>query len=122
VRKESSGSVVEPGPNGSQYITGFSRAKTESFSDDLGLIVLVRQDAAIALAPLAELKHTILVFLLLFAGHAVVFNWVLSTKVVAPCWRSHRRPTGCVEPAMHVLPTSPSSPRCRFSPKASLRW
>jgi signal transduction histidine kinase/ActR/RegA family two-component response regulator len=78
------GSVVEAGPNGGQYFTGFSRAKTERLVGEPGLIVLVRQDAAIALAPLAELKSTILVFLLLFAGHAVAFNWVLSTKVVAP--------------------------------------
>ncbi len=82
--KTASGSVVEPGANDSKYLTGYSRAKFERFFDDIGLIVLVRQDAAVAFAPLAELKQTIFVFLLLFAAHAVAFNWVLSNIVVAP--------------------------------------
>jgi signal transduction histidine kinase/ActR/RegA family two-component response regulator len=82
--KGSDGAIIEPGPNGRQYFTGFARAKTELLFGDPGLIVLVRQEANIALSPLSELTHTILVFLLLFAGHAVAFNWVLSTKVVAP--------------------------------------
>jgi signal transduction histidine kinase/CheY-like chemotaxis protein len=83
-RKEGNGSVVEMGSAGGQYLVGFSRSKTSRLSGDLGLTVLVRQDASVALAPIAELKRSIWLLLAFFAFHAFAFNWFVAAKLSRP--------------------------------------
>jgi signal transduction histidine kinase len=89
-QQEAIGWLVEADPSGTDYIAGFSRAMNQQFFDSLGLTVLVRQSAGIALAPLVDLKRRIFWYTLLFAAHAMALQYILSHNLSAPLLRIAR--------------------------------
>jgi signal transduction histidine kinase/ActR/RegA family two-component response regulator len=86
----SAGWLVEPDAQGIEHVFGFSRAVTHHFYDGLGLTVIIRQNTAVALAPLAELKRKMFWYLLLFAIHAIAFHYILSSAIAEPLLRITR--------------------------------
>lgn len=83
-QKKSHGWVVETDAQGTEYVTGFSSAKADRSFGDLDLLVLMRQKATLAFAPLRDLERRILVFFLLFAFHAIVIHWYLASTLSSP--------------------------------------
>lgn len=83
-QKNSNGWVVETDPQGNEYVTGFSSAKAERSFGDLDLLVLMRQKATQAFAPLRELERSIFIFFLLFAFHAILIHWYLASTLASP--------------------------------------
>jgi PAS domain S-box-containing protein len=79
---------VEPGlrrwPDGRAYVAGIAASKGYGTFPGLGWTVLVRQDAAAALAPLERLRHRILLWGLLAAALAGVAGWVLAVAIARP--------------------------------------
>ena len=83
-KKSSNGWVVETDPQGTEYVTGFSSAKAGRSFGDLDLLVLMRQKATLAFAPLRDLERSIFKFFLLFAFHAILIHWYLASTLASP--------------------------------------
>jgi signal transduction histidine kinase/ActR/RegA family two-component response regulator len=73
--------------DGRSYLTGFARSDGYRQFAGLGLIVLVRQDAAIALAPARELEQSIAAWSAVFIAIASVLAWRLSEILAQPMLR-----------------------------------
>ena len=83
-QKKSHGWVVETDPQGTEYVTGFSNAKPDRSFGDLDLLVLMRQKATLAFAPLRDLERSIFVCFLIFAFHAILIHWYLASTIASP--------------------------------------
>jgi diguanylate cyclase (GGDEF)-like protein len=59
VRTSASGFVLETWPDGHDYLTGFARTRGRPLFESLGWVVLVRMDADVAFAPVADLRRQI---------------------------------------------------------------
>jgi diguanylate cyclase (GGDEF)-like protein len=59
VREAPAGFVLETWPDGRQYLTGYAMTRGRTLFDSLGWAVLVRKDAELAFAPVAELRRQI---------------------------------------------------------------
>jgi diguanylate cyclase (GGDEF)-like protein len=59
VRTSASGFVLETWPDGHDYLTGYARTRGRPLFESLGWVVLVRMDADVAFAPVADLRRQI---------------------------------------------------------------
>ncbi|WP_290890927.1 diguanylate cyclase [Arenimonas sp.] len=59
VRSSASGFVLETWPDGHDYLTGYARTRGRPLFESLGWVVLVRMDADVAFAPVADLRQQI---------------------------------------------------------------
>lgn len=75
---------VELWPGGEEYLTGFAKSEKNRFADGQYWIVLVRQDASSALAPVRKVQRSVIVYAILFALHAIVTQWLLAKHIVHP--------------------------------------
>ena len=78
---------LETWPDGVQYITGFARSDGHRNFGGFGWIILVRQNAEIALTPIQDLKHHIWTIAALFALHSIILSWILGWDIAAPLLR-----------------------------------
>ncbi len=76
--------AVEDWPDGHRYLTGYSKSDGHRSFPGLGWIVLVRADAAIALAPVSKLSRDIILWGLLLVGLASAAAWILAGRMAAP--------------------------------------
>jgi HAMP domain-containing protein len=75
------GSLVENTATGTTYLTGYVRSRGYREYRGLGWLVTVRQPLALALAPVAGLKHTIMGWGFAFTGFFVVVSWLLAGRL-----------------------------------------
>jgi signal transduction histidine kinase/CheY-like chemotaxis protein len=78
---------VETWPDGHRYVTGFAKSDGYRSFPGLGWMVLVREDAELALAPAAHLQRQVIALAfgaILLASFAA---WVLADKLAAPLIR-----------------------------------
>ena len=78
---------VETWPDGVRYITGFAQSDGHRGFRGFGWIVLVRQNAELALRPIKDLKRQIWTIAALFTLHGLIISWVLAGDIAAPLSR-----------------------------------
>lgn len=79
--------AIERWPDGGDYVTGIARSDGYRNFSGLGWIVLVRQDAGVALAPVRRLQHQTLAWGLGLAALGGLAAWLLSQRISAPLLR-----------------------------------
>ena len=77
----------EEWPDGGRYVTGYARSDGYRNFTGLGWIVLVRQDADVALAPARQLQRQTIIWGFGLAGLAACAAWMLSGQIAAPLLR-----------------------------------
>jgi signal transduction histidine kinase/ActR/RegA family two-component response regulator len=78
---------VETWPDGHRYVTGFAKSDGYRSFPGLGWMVLVREDAELALAPAANLQRHVIALALGAILLASFAAWVLADKLAAPLIR-----------------------------------
>jgi signal transduction histidine kinase/ActR/RegA family two-component response regulator len=76
--------AVEKWPDGTSYVTGFSKSDGYRSYPGLRWIVLVREDQKLAFAPVRSLQMNILISGAAFAALAALAAWVLAGKLSRP--------------------------------------
>ena len=76
--------AIERWPDGRDYVTGFARSDGYRNFSGLGWIVIVRQNAAFALAPVRRLQKQTLAWSLGLAALGALVAWLLSKRISAP--------------------------------------
>ena len=79
--------AIERWPDGRDYVTGFARTDGYRNFAGLGWIVLVREDAEIALAPVRRLQRQTLAWCIGLAAIGALAAWLLSQRISAPILR-----------------------------------
>ena len=90
VRKAKGGAngyAIETWPGGTRYVTGYARSDGHGGFRGFGWIILVRQNAGVALAPVEDMKHRIWILAAFFALQGIVVAWVLAAEIAAPLLR-----------------------------------
>lgn len=77
-------SVRETWPDGKDYITATAPTRGEGDYHGLGWVVLVRRDAAMALAPVSELQRHVLLASLAAAAFAFAVAWLWAGRLSRP--------------------------------------
>jgi hypothetical protein len=78
------GHVIASWPNGKTYLTGFSASRGYRSYKGLGWLVLARQDAETALAPITRLRRHLLAWGATVTGLFVILGWVGARWIAAP--------------------------------------
>lgn len=79
--------AVETWPDGIRYLTGFAKSDGYRSFPGLGWIVLVREDASIALQPAANLQKQVIGLTLVAVVLASFAAWVLADRLASPLLR-----------------------------------
>ena len=79
--------AIEQWPDGGRYVTGYARSDGYRNFAGLGWIVLVRQNADLALAPATKLQRQTLLVSLGLACLAALLAWIMSGRIAAPLLR-----------------------------------
>lgn len=79
--------AIERWPDGRDYVTGLARGDGYRSFSGLGWIVLVRQDAELALAPVRRLQRQTLAWCLGLAAIGALAAWLLSYRISGPILR-----------------------------------
>ncbi|MGH6816657.1 MAG: ATP-binding protein [Hyphomicrobiaceae bacterium] len=79
--------AIETWPGGRRYVTGYAKSDGYRTFAGLGWIVLVRQDARLALAPARGLQRRMLLWSFGLAGLAAAAAWILAGHISAPLLR-----------------------------------
>lgn len=74
----------EDWPDGHSYVTGFARSDGHSSFSGLGWLVLVRQDADVALEPVTRLRNRTLFWSASLAALGLIVAWLLSRWLAKP--------------------------------------
>lgn len=79
--------AIEEWPDGRDYVTGIARSDGYRSFSGLGWIVLVRQDAVVALAPVSRLQKQTLAWSLALTALGALAAGLLSQRISAPLLR-----------------------------------
>jgi diguanylate cyclase (GGDEF)-like protein len=78
------GHIIASWPNGKTYLTGFSASRGYRSYKGLGWLVLARQDADTALAPITRLRQHLLAWGAAVTGLFVLLGWLGAWWIAAP--------------------------------------
>ena len=84
VRSSASGFVLETWPDGHDYLTGYARTRGRPLFESLGWVVLVRMDADVAFAPVADLRRQIWLVSGALALAFLIVAFVLARQIGRP--------------------------------------
>ncbi len=79
--------AVETWPDGTGYLSGFAEDVEYPLFGGLGWRILVRQKAALALAPVVSLRQQILIWSAVFVALSALLAWFLAGRLAAPLLR-----------------------------------
>jgi diguanylate cyclase (GGDEF)-like protein len=79
-----SGFVLETWPDGHAYLTGFAKTRGRPLFESLGWVVLVRMDADVAFAPVAELRRQIWLVSVALTLAFLLVAFVLARQIGRP--------------------------------------
>ena len=79
-----SGYLVERWPDGRTYLTGYSRAQGYLSYPGLQWVILERQEAAAAFAPVSALRREVFLYGAAIAGLFVLIGWFLANRISRP--------------------------------------
>lgn len=83
-RPGKAGFSVERWPDGTSYVTGYSKSDGYRSYTGLNWIFLVRENQSLAFAPVHSLQATILISGAVFAALAAMLAWILAGKLSQP--------------------------------------
>lgn len=78
------GFAIERWPDGTSYVTGYSKSDGYRSYTGLNWIFLVRENQKLAFAPVRSLQRNILISGAVFAGLAAILAWILASKLSRP--------------------------------------
>ncbi|WP_407528727.1 sensor histidine kinase [Methylobacterium oryzisoli] len=107
VRRGAGGATQETWPDGRAVLTGYQPTRGYRDYPGLGWTVLVRQDAADALAPVRALQRQILLWGLAVAGAAAAAGWFAAASLARPLRRLAIAADALGRGAPLAIPASP---------------
>ena len=110
------GHVIALWPNGRTYLTGFSASQGYRSYRGLGWLVLARQDADTALAPIARLRRHLLAWVAAVTGLFVFLGWIGARWIAAPLCAL----TAAADRVQHVNANASLPASTRYAEVASL--